>query len=159
MLKEGMFLLGTALLLHSRNKAEAEESEEGSEQPDSEPGTPGTIFKLPGDPVLDSAITENPLLFGHGNAHGPGFQITPFPGLGGSFPSIGNGQPLGSGQSIGITTAAQLSAANKIYQQIIGSIPSAIAQKVRNVKALADFQARSVKKVVSIHKRVLKKIF
>lgn len=166
MLRLGLALVGTALLLHSRKVKAASDKEQESENPESSSESPFPGIKLPGEPVLDPAITGNPLLIGPAGAIGDlGWNL----GLGSSLgqtPGVGFGgvpqllpQGLGSGQTVGMNTPDQLSAAHHMYQQIVGAIPSAVAQKIRDVKALADFQARSAKKVVGFHRRVIKKIF
>ncbi len=164
MLRLGLALVGTALLLHSRGVKAAEEKQAEGEDPDASPGTSGT--KYPTTPTIDPAIWTNPLLIGPAGAIGnlgwnlglgTNLGLVPGTGFGGVPQILPTG--LGSGQTVGAMTPDQLSAANHMYQQIVGAIPSAIAQKIRNVKSLADFQARSASKVVSFHKRLLKKIF
>lgn len=168
MMRLGLVLLGVAILLRGRKAMAGEEEKESEVDPDSNAeAPPAAPFYKETVPMLDNAIWENPLLIGPGARGDLGWNL----GLGsnlGQTPGTGFGgvpqilpQGLGSGQTIGATTPDQLSAAHHMYQQIVGAIPSAITQKIANVKALADFQSRVAqqhlsvaKKVVSWHKKV-----
>ncbi len=141
MLQEGLALVGAALLLHANARAKASKSRT-EEDPDSDPEPSPPAFKMP-EPTLDSALyaadPTNPLLIGPGSSSGNPLPPNAMPGLGGN-----PGTDYLTGGNI---TVSQLAAANRAYKYIVGSIPSAIKQKIENVKRLTSFQARVRRKL------------
>jgi hypothetical protein len=128
MLRLGMILLGSALVLHGRNKAHGKDDGKDTSPDDDSSANPGGFAPKAYEPVLDRAIDPtNPFLPGPGGDGNP--NTAPVP------PSIFNpgGGTLGPINNVGATdgggaaaiTANQLSAANNAYKSIINGLPQA----------------------------------
>jgi len=146
MLRLGMVLLGSALILRARSRSSEDKREEKDEPGSDGAGIPGT--KNP-DPTLDPALqsvytTAMPLgypswgdLFGNTipvQFTSPGERpIMP----GGAIPGVAGALP----------SAAQLTAVNRIYKGITGMIPTSLRQEYSNMNRLAEFKARLRRKL------------
>lgn len=151
MLRLGLTLLGTAIVLHARRRAatQGDAVEQASDSDDSATGQASQAPPRSWEPTLDPAITTNPLLIGQ-EGGGSGNPNTAF-----QFPNTVNnpntwfsnpelptgGIPVGTDawHVGGIATGAQLSTAYKSYQRVTD--PSL------------------VKRAYNFHKRLFKKIF
>ncbi len=146
MLKLGMILLGSALVLHGRNKASGKDDDKNANPDDDSSANPGGFAPKPYEPVLDSALgPNNPFVIGTSGGDGN-------PNTAPTYPTIGNpwGGPIGPIVNVGTTddanaaaiTANQLSAANNAYGRLVGLIPDAARFHISTIKRLASWHKR-----------------
>lgn len=102
-------------------------------------------------PQLDPGFMKDPLvnqtwggLF-NGVVPSPGFQ---------PYDPINNPPGLPVGMPGGTPPASQLSAANNMWNAIVGSIPYAVKAKIANIKTISSIHRRTASRVHSWHKRV-----
>jgi hypothetical protein len=131
MLRLGLVLVGAALLLHGR-KLTRPKNEEDDLNPDAE--GEGSGFGK----IEQFKPYKNPLLYREGDAGAGDFDA--FPG-GVGLPGF---DPIGGAGygNIGAITGAQLGAAQGAYNSIVGFLPSAIHQKISNVKRAVSWHRR-----------------
>lgn len=177
---DSWLLLGAALLLLRKPKAEKDGSAKDEEAPSDADGSGSKLPKNQGDfwefgDWWTPDPTQPHIGPGPGWYRDPIFQPAGIPGINlpNGVPSAGGlpGVPTSagggfgsdprsgvtdvSGSPFGITNRNQLSASDDTLQYALASIPAAITQKIANVNALSSFQARAAQQRLSLAKRAL----
>lgn len=135
MLRLGMVLLGTALILHGKSKTAPKSDEEDPSQPDDSFPPSATKRSTLG---LDTPDAVNPLLIGPPSANVN--ELLPASG------SVFNPNIPGN-SAYGVINEAELGAAFRAYRTVLGQAAPGIRREISNVKRFASFHRRLFHKI------------